>query len=91
MCLTQTAQNIYAHRQPRAHPGCCQVTPFSEAGVTRLFQIKLPVLLFNVSIYFLELAEPFQFKFKKIEGLRLACTMESFCLTNLKYGKFINY
>lgn len=61
-------------------------TPFTEAGVTRVFQIKLPILLLNIRIYFficfLELDEPFQFNFKKIEGLRLTLTMESFCLSN---------
>lgn len=28
-------------------------TPLTEAGITRVFQIKLSVLLFNVSIYLL--------------------------------------
>lgn len=54
--------------------------PFTEARVTRVFQTKFPVLLFNVSIYFLELDEPFQLQ--KIEGLRPMCTIGSFCLTN---------
>lgn len=61
-------------------------TPFTEAGVTRVFQIKLSVLLFSASICificFLELDEPLQFNFKKIDGLRPTHTIESFCLTN---------